>query len=132
MKFLTKNTDYAARALIVLAGHRGEYISARDIAEEQDMPYQFTRRILQELIKKDIVASKEGGRGGVILQRDPEDIKIIELINIFQGEVELFDCMFRDKLCKNRATCVLRHKIQKITEIVKKEFADITIASLMG
>lgn len=132
MKFLTKNTDYAARALLVLAGHRGEYISARQVAREQKMPYQFTRRILQGLIKNGLVSSREGGHGGVKLEKDPKDIRIMDLINIFQGEVELFDCMFRDEICHNRETCILRHKIKRIEEIVKHEFEDITIASLMA
>ena len=40
MKLITKNTDYAIRALMVLAKHKGEYVSAREIAGEEKLPYQ--------------------------------------------------------------------------------------------
>jgi predicted ArsR family transcriptional regulator len=69
MKLITRNTDYAIRALLVLADKEGEYVSAREIAEEQDIPYEYVRKILQELIKEKMVVSKEGGKGGFRLTR---------------------------------------------------------------
>lgn len=60
MKVLTKNTDYAVRALISLGMKSGGWTSARAIADEQTIPYQFLRRILQELIRNGLVESKEG------------------------------------------------------------------------
>ena len=132
MKVLTKNTDYAVRALLVLGVHEGEYVSARKISEEQNIPYQFLRRILQELCRKGLVTTKEGARGGVKLDRDPENIKVREVIEIFQGKVELSECMFRKQLCSNRASCVLRHEIMRIEQIVNSEFDRITIGKLLN
>ena len=51
MKVLTKNTDYAIRALMVLAKDRNNFLSAKKISIGQNIPYQFLRRILQGLIK---------------------------------------------------------------------------------
>lgn len=131
MKVLTKNTDYAIRALLVLGAHEGEYVSARKISEEQDIPYQFLRRILQELCRNGLVTTREGARGGVKLDREPGSIKVKEIIEIFQGKVELSECMFRKQLCSNRASCVLRHEIMRIEQIVNREFERITIGKLL-
>ena len=131
MKLLTKNTDYAIRALLALSLNQGDFISAKRISEEQDIPYEYLRKILQQLIKESLAVSKGGGRGGVQINRDPGAIKVSEVINVFQGELQLSECMFRKKFCSNRAHCVLRKNIKRIEQIVANEFAGITIQSLI-
>ncbi|MFH1877187.1 MAG: Rrf2 family transcriptional regulator [Candidatus Omnitrophota bacterium] len=130
MKLLTKNTDYAVRALITLAGAGDEFISARDVARGQNMPYQFIRKILGILIKEGLVESREGGKGGFKLKARPKDIKVTDIINIFQGKIQLSECIFRKRICENREKCVLRKEIRRIEDIVGKEFSKVTIAKL--
>jgi len=130
MKLLNKNTDYAIRALLTLASSNKEYIPASIISKEQDIPYQFLRSILQKLIKHEIIVSKEGINGGFKLIKEPNDIKVSDLINIFQGNLEISACMFRKKLCSNRNTCVLKNEIDRISNILILEFNKLTIQSL--
>lgn len=131
MKLLTKHSDYAIRALLVLAQKNGMFLSARLIAKEQNIPYQFLRGILQTLLKRKLIVSREGGGGGFRLNQPPESIIVEEVIRIFQGDIQLSECMFREKICRNRAVCVLRKQIQRIEQIVVKEFQDITIGTLL-
>ncbi|MBV5303639.1 MAG: Rrf2 family transcriptional regulator, partial [Chlorobium sp.] len=74
MKVLTKKTDYAIRALLMLGAKRNTYVSAKAIAVEQDMPYQFLRGVLQEMIRHGLIVSKEGVQGGFMMEKDPDDI----------------------------------------------------------
>ncbi|TCD48796.1 Rrf2 family transcriptional regulator [Chlorobium sp. N1] len=131
MKVLNKKTDYAVRALLSLASSPGRYLSAKVIAAEQEIPYQFLRRLLQELIHHGLVVSREGASGGFMLKRDPDGVAVRELIEIFQGPVQVSECLFRKQLCKNRARCVLRHQILRIERVVQNEFEKITIGSLL-
>ncbi len=130
MKLLTKNSDYAIRALIVLVKKKDAFLSARAIAKEQGVPYPFLRRILNTLIKNGLVESREGRQGGFKIKKAPAKISIITIINIFQGKVQLSDCMFRRKICSNRTRCVLRKEIKRIEKIVNHEFVNITIEKL--
>ena len=132
MKVLTKNTDYAVRALADLAAHKNTVRSAKEISESQKIPYEFLRKILSRLIKNNIVESKEGGAGGFKLKTDPERIKLTDLIKIFQGKVQFSACMFRQDLCPNRKHCILRKNILHIEQNVIKQLGAITIASLKG
>lgn len=131
MKVLTKNTDYAIRALLVLAAERGGYVSAKTIAARQDIPYQFLRRLLQEMIRHGLIVSKEGVQGGFMMEKDPAEISVTDLIEIFQGRVQVSECMFRKQICGNRARCVLRHEIMRIEQVVQSEFEKVTIAKLL-
>jgi Rrf2 family protein len=132
MKVLTKHTDYAIRALLALATRKEVYVSAKTIAEEQAIPYQFLRRLLQDLIRNGLVVSKEGAGGGVRLAGNPDEIKIKDIIEIFQGKVQVSECMFRKQICANRANCVLRHEIIRIEQMVSNEFEKISIGKLLN
>lgn len=131
MKILTKHSDYAIRALLSLGAAEGRYLSARAVSLEQDIPYQFLRRILQELIRHGLVHSREGAQGGFSIARDPDAIRVMQLIEIFQGPVQVSDCMFRKQVCSNRSRCVLRHELVRIERTVREEFEKITIGSLL-
>lgn len=131
MKLLTKHTDYAIRALIELSKNRDKFLSAQQIAEQQGIPYQFLRRILQGLIKNKIVIAKEGSGGGFKIDKDPNSVSIVDIITIFQGNIQLSDCMFRNKVCDNRSTCVLRKQINRVEKLVDKEFKAISIGRLL-
>ena len=131
MKLLTKDTDYAVRAIVNLARHREGYRSSRTIAGEEGIPLQFLRRILQKLTRAGLVQSREGVSGGVKLNAAPRDIRVSDVIRIFQGDIELSECMFRKRLCSHRATCVLRSRIKTIEEMVRSEFDRVTIATLV-
>jgi len=107
------------------------WVSAKVISDEQAIPYQFLRRILQELIRNGLVESKEGAGGGVKLAKEPGEIGVADVIEIFQGKVQLSECMFRKQLCSNRANCVLRHEIMRIEKMVNNEFSKVTIGKLI-
>lgn len=130
MNLLTKNTDYAIRALLELMTDSGKYLSAREISQRQKIPYQFLRGIMQELLKHGYISSKEGVNGGFKLSEDPKNIKINDIVKIFQGDLQLIDCMFRKKICHNRTTCVLRKELKRIEKIIYSEFDNISIYSL--
>ncbi len=131
MKLLNKNTDYAIRALLALAQSPDDFVSGRMIAASQSIPYAYLRRILQQLIHSGIVASKEGAGGGVRILKSADSIRVKDLIEIFQGRLQLSECMFRKKVCPNRATCALRHEVLAIEKKVNEEFGKLTLGKLL-
>lgn len=132
MKLLTKSTDYAIRALLALAKKKNSFLSARDISESQGIPYQFLRRILQKLLKHNLVKSREGGGGGFKINKSANLINVTAIVEVFQGNIQLAECMFRKKLCGNRNICILRNEMKRIEKLVDKEFKGITITKLLN
>ncbi|MBU2063861.1 MAG: Rrf2 family transcriptional regulator [Candidatus Omnitrophica bacterium] len=132
MKLITKNSDYAIRALVYLAKKKNEFVSSAEIAKKEGIPLMFLRRVLPELLKRKIIISKEGVKGGVFLRRPSQTITAAEVIKIFQGDIQLSQCMFRNAFCINRKTCVLRKKIISIGKMVERKFDKITIRDLTG
>jgi Rrf2 family protein len=131
MKLINKNTDYAVRAIMTLAGNRDSFMSAKEISEKQNIPYQFLRRVLRPLIGKGLIKSKEGVGGGVKLAIDPKKISVIDLIEIYHGNFQISECMFRGKPCPNRKDCILREEIIDIENDLVSKFEKLTIQKLL-
>ncbi|MBU2591006.1 MAG: Rrf2 family transcriptional regulator [Nitrospinota bacterium] len=132
MKLLNKDSDYAIRALLSLGLNIEERMSSRDIAEAQGIPLQYMRRILQTLVREGYLESKEGVGGGLRLIVNPADIAISDVIKVFQGEIRVSECLFRQNVCPQYGTCVLRRRLAKIETKVAKEFEGITVENLLS
>ena len=132
MKLLTKETDYAVRALLNMSKDKASYKGAKNISKEENIPYQFLRRILKRLKENGYIRTREGINGGARLAAAPGNIKISDLIVLFQGDIRISSCMFKKKICSNKRKCILRKKIKKIEGIVIREFGNITIHNLQN
>lgn len=53
------------------------------------------------------------------------------LMNMFQGKVQISDCMFRKHVCPNLARCVLRRRLKSIEDKLLSEFENISIGGLL-
>ena len=67
---LSKKADYALIAMkhLALRGDRGSS-SAREIAEQYDIPIELMAKVLQRLVRRNLLASQQGTRGGYQLAR---------------------------------------------------------------
>ena len=67
---LSKKAEYALMALKDLASRpEAEAASAREIAERYGIPIELMAKVLQRLVRQDLLASQHGTRGGYQLSR---------------------------------------------------------------
>ena len=131
MKLITKEIDYAVRALCHVAQEENLKAPVNKLAEELNIPRAFLRKILQTLQKNGILKSYKGPNGGFLLALSPEEILLFDVIEIFQGPVKLNECLFKKRICRDIRACVLKGKIDNIERRVVSELKSITIASLL-
>ena len=131
MKLITRDTDYALRALCFIIKNKKKVMPVSLLAEKTGIPRPFLRKILQILNRKGILKSHKGQGGGFSLRVPPERIYLVKLAEIFQGPLKLNDCIFKRKACPSVKVCALSAKLERIEKIVKNELSLITIASLM-
>jgi len=131
VKLITRDTDYAVRALCFIAESREKIVPVSVLSDKLRIPRPFLRQILQELNKKGILKSYKGWGGGFRMALSPEQIFLADLIKIFQGPLKLNGCIFKKKLCPNKDACVLRARINTIEKEVISQLRAITVASLL-
>lgn len=130
MKLITRNTDYALRALCYMS-KRQDIVSVDELVEKLGVPRPFMRKILQQLNKEKILQSCRGQGGGFKLKRACGKIHIIDIMRIFQGQVSPDECLLRKDACPDRPKCILRKKLYLIKENVLRQLQRISVASLI-
>ena len=130
MKLITRNTDYALRAICYIAQQK-KMVTATELVKILGVPRPFMRKILQRLSKEKILESYKGQAGGFKLKRPSGKIFIIQIMRIFQGQVGLNGCFLKKEICPNRGKCILRKKIHVIENNALAQLKQINIASLI-
>ncbi len=131
MKLITRNTDYALRALCYIAKQDKSKVSAEELVNKLGVPQPFMRKILQLLSKNKVLESSKGQNGGFKLRIPAGKIYLIKIMRIFQGELGLNACFLKKNICPNKGKCVLRKKLNSIEEDVIRQLKAINIASLI-
>ena len=131
MKLITRDTDYAIRALGFIAKYKNKIVPASQLVKALKIPRPFLRKLLQRLNREGILKSYRGSGGGFLLAKPGNKINIIDLIKIFQGELKLNECLFKKSICPNIKTCVLRKKINNIEKYVISQLKPISISTLL-
>jgi Rrf2 family protein len=90
----TRKVDYALVALARLAdgGEQAGPVSARQIAEEFDLPLPLLMNILKDLQRAGLIGSTRGARGGYYLSDDPREIVLLDVVQAVEGPVQMAPC----------------------------------------
>ncbi|MBI4733918.1 MAG: Rrf2 family transcriptional regulator [Rubrobacteridae bacterium] len=108
---LTMQGEYAIRAMVELAREHGSgLISARELAERQEIPPVFLTKILLILAKSGLIVSLRGSHGGIRLAKEPSAISIREVIEAVEGPLRLNSCIGDGGPCGRTPECKV-HKI---------------------
>lgn len=128
---LSKKVDYGLMSLMHLAQRteRGAW-SAREIAENYDIPLELLAKILQKLVQKGLLVSHAGTHGGYSLGRPASRISAAEVIEAIEGPLSLTSCISDDGLCGQFAKCNVKSPLQRLNEIVAQRFRDLTIEEM--
>ncbi|MFC1645983.1 RrF2 family transcriptional regulator, partial [Candidatus Omnitrophota bacterium] len=131
MKLITRDTDYAVRALCYITKQKKNIVSVTELVRKLRIPRPFLRKILQVLNAKGILESHKGKGGGFVLTRAPKNISLVDLIETFQGSFRLNECFFKKIICPHRKGCSLKKAIDIIERRVITDLKSISIASLI-
>ncbi len=89
---LNANTDFLYRALIYVALHPGRLVTSREIAEAYGLSHHHLAKVCQDLIRHGFLKSQRGRGGGVQLARDPDSIRLGELLYLGEENPKVIDC----------------------------------------
>jgi Rrf2 family protein len=85
--WVSRRTDYAARAVLALAVADGGPLRLEEIAEATDAPRSVLEQVMPVLRHAGIVRSVRGPRGGHRLNRPPEEITLERVVRLFEGQL---------------------------------------------
>jgi len=98
---LTQKSKYAVRALVALALDECDApLGVAEIARRQHIPERFLEQIFGELRRADVLKSRRGAHGGYRFAVPTEEITVLDIVEILDGEV-------RPARCSAGGTCYI-------------------------
>jgi len=127
----SKKADYALMAMKHLA-LRGDVrsSSAREIAALYDIPIELMAKVLQRLVRRGLLSSHQGTRGGYELSRRPTQISVADVIQAIDGPVTVTACSTEENQCEQFSKCNVRDPLWKVRERILTALGECTIAEL--
>ena len=90
---LTKKSKYAVRALVELALNEGDApLGVAEIARSQYIPERFLEQIFGELRRANVLESQRGAHGGYRFAMPTEEISVLDVVEILDGEIRPARC----------------------------------------
>lgn len=134
---ITKKTEYALKALIILAQQPKDISTlSSDIALADKLPKKFLEFLLLSLRKGGILQSKIGKGGGYRLALNPDQISIARVVRILEGDFSPLPCMSEHlpSICEsdNDPTCCGIHLIMaEVKQSIAAVLEQRTLADLV-
>ena len=128
---LSKKADYALMAMKHLAQAGGApSTSAREIAEQYDIPIELMAKVLQRLVRTGLLVSTQGTRGGYILSRAAATISVADVIQAIEGPFTVTACSTEKNDCEQYGKCNIRDPLWQIRERIVAALGTVTIAEM--
>lgn len=133
MKVSTRG-EYGVRAMVSLAHHFGEGpMSIAEIARQTNIPPAYLEQLIAPLRRAELVNSKRGARGGYVLSRDPDKIRVGDVYRVMEGPVAPMDCVsedVNDQDCPLIENCETRPMWLKLRDAMTEALDSTTLADL--
>lgn len=132
MKLSTK-TRYGVRAILELAtSQSASPLRLKIIAERQDISIKYLEQLMAILKSAGFIRSVRGARGGYILAKPANQIKLSEVFKALEGPVTPVECLENKKYCARVADCVARQLWEEVQQAIMEVLQSITLQDLVN
>ena len=133
MKLTTKGR-YAVMAMADLALNKDSGpTSLSDISLRQNISLAYLEQIFIKLKDKNLVKSTRGAKGGYILEKPANEIKISNIISAVDEEVKMLNCKKDSKKgCNNKTTKCITHNLwDQLDQHINNFFEKVKLQDLV-
>jgi len=133
MKLTTKGR-YAVMAMADLASYQnGKPVSLVDISLRQNISLSYLEQLFSKLKNEKLVKSVRGASGGYVLEKNPKDIKISNIIFAVDEQVKTLNCKKDSKRGCNGKTmkCITHNLWDDLEQHINSFFENVSLNDLL-
>lgn len=124
---LSEASNLAIHALVVLKNYGTKAMVPNDIiANQLNVSHSHLSKVMQRLVKKGILKSSRGAKGGFVLIAKPEELSLIKIISIIEDETHQKQCLFSSPHCCN-GPCLFFDLQAEVNSIIHDHLSKYTI-----
>lgn len=129
---LSTRTRYGVRAILELARHNGQGpLQIKAIAKRQDISVKYLEQLMTMLKSAGFVKSIRGSKGGFILAKAPNQIKLSDCFNALEGPLVTVHCLEDNAYCPRTSDCAARSIWADLEEAVMGILQSTTLQDLI-
>ena len=119
------------RALVELGLTEGQRpMSASQIALRQDLSIAYLEQLLHRLRKEGLVTSIRGPKGGYLLAREPDQIRVADIVRVLDGKSEKRDGNGKGKEAHRHAQRIAHAVFRCVHERLVNSLDQVTLRDL--
>lgn len=128
---ITRKTDYATRMLLALARQPSDaLVSTRRLQQEMQIPQNLAPQIVAALVNYSLVEAIPGRNGGIRLARPAERINLREVVERFEKNFTLSECVTSPPACPFAPACPVQRRWVELQALLMRELEQTTLAEL--
>jgi Rrf2 family protein len=117
MPLISTKGAYGLSAMYELSKHQSSNpMQIKDISANANIPQNYLEQLLSKLRQANLVSSTRGARGGFILAKKPDDIKIVDILIALEGDIKVTDLKLENPIL-NMFFDESKSSIEKIFDI---------------
>ena len=124
------HTDFALRTLMYL-GSTAARTTASHVAGVFGISANHLAKVVHRLAQLGYVRSARGIGGGIQLARRPEDIRLGEVIEAFEGNMHLLECVQTEGVCVIESFCKLKGALAEAERVQLDFLNSVTLRDVI-
>jgi Rrf2 family protein len=105
-------------------------VTMNDVVKRERVSKKYMEQIVYRLMSAGLVKSVRGPKGGYVLTRSPEKVRLIDLYNVLEKPVVLVPCLDEPKSCTLVKTCSAREMWKSMQTNMEMMMKKNTLESL--
>jgi len=126
---ISEAASLAMHALGYLAKREDGPVTSREIASRFEISAAHLAKVMQRLVKVELLRSVRGPRGGFTLNRDPESVTLLEIFEAIEGRFEPRQCLLSSSICEGD-DCILGKIVVEANTMLRARLEETTLVDV--
>ncbi len=128
---LSQTAEYALRAVVWLAQHPGDPQTTAQISDSTQVPTSYLPKVLQPLVRANVVRGQRGTGGGYSLVRPPMELTLLEVVNCVDPIQRIETCPL-SLATHGKKLCPLHSHLNQVIIAEESRLSAVKVGELLG
>ena len=128
---ISQTVEYALRAIVTIAQANGVPCTSQNIAESTQVPAPYLSKLMQRLVRSDLVQSKRGLHGGFVLVKPPTELTVWDVVDSVDPIKRIEKCPL-DLKTHQGGLCPLHQRLDNALSLVEEAYRATFVSELLA
>ena len=133
---VSSRAHYGLRMMTELAKAHGQgRRSLSEVARVESLPLAYLEQLAAQLRRGGLIEGTRGAQGGYVLTRPPQDINVLDIVTVVEGEVAPVECVahgYEPGTCCRENDCASRSLWARLKRSIDAVLNETTLADLVA